>query len=75
MQSQNKEDEIYAVILKYSGVYHMAFSSMPDLHKRYETKEEALLAARRNLKAHGQDPGFVLDLTNAQLSEVSAYLK
>lgn len=75
MKNQMPDTEIHAVVLKAGNAYHMAFSSMPDLHQLYGTKEAALLAARRNLEEHGHDPNLVLDLTNAQPHELTDYLR
>lgn len=69
------EKEIYAVVLKVGGAYHVALSTMPDLHHPFPTKEAALLHARESLLEHSLDPNFVLDLTNAERSELTAYLK
>lgn len=69
------EKEIYAVVLKVGGQYHVALSTMPDLHHNFTTKEAALLHARQSLLAHSLDPNFVLDLTNAERDELTEYLK
>ena len=70
------EQEIYAVVLKVGGGYNVALSTAPDQHDYYyQTKEAALLGARQSLLEHSLDPNFVLDLTNAEPSELTAYLR
>ncbi len=66
----------YSVVFRHLGTYYAASNDAPDLHAGpYQTKEQALLEARRIQAGSGSDPNFVLDLTNAEPHEIQEYLR
>lgn len=67
----------YHSVFKHGDQYYYAAGESPDLHEGgpCQTKEDALLGARLAQIKRGWEPGFVLDLTNADPSELAAYLR
>jgi hypothetical protein len=66
----------FTAVFKHLGSYVIARGITPDQHEsQCETKQDALLAARQLQADNDDDPGFVLDLTNAAPAELTAYLR
>ena len=70
------EQNTYVAIFRFHSLYRFAAGTSPDLHEGdYQTKKEALLAAREFQLEKGRDPNFILDLTNADPSELGEFLR
>ena len=68
--------DAYVAVFRFHSLYCLAAGSTPDLFEDdYATKKEALLAARALQIERGRDPNFVLDLTNADPSELGEFLR
>lgn len=71
MSNQNA----YVAVFRFHSLYRFAAGTSPDLHQGdFETKKEALLAARAFQIEKGRDPNFILDLTNADPVELGEFL-
>lgn len=68
--------DAYVVVFRVLSHYRFAAGTSPDMHDGvyFETKKEALLAARAFQIERGRDPNFVLDLTNADPVELGEFL-
>lgn len=75
--SGNVTDSSYCAIFRYLGSYLIASGETPDRHEGgpYQTKKEALLAARDFQLKKDRDPNFILDLTNVSDDEISNFLR
>jgi hypothetical protein len=76
MPAERTDSSYCAVFRHHLGGYLIASGETPDQHEgRYQTKKEALLAARAFQLDKDRDPNFILDLTSVLDDEISDFLR